>query len=69
MSLKGFHVVFVLASISLAVLVAWWSMTTPAAVAESSWYSAMGIFFILAAVGLVGYLAYFLRRFRAFSSM
>ena len=64
MSLKAFHLVFIVASILLAVGFAVWSLFNFLTPTGTMWDMAMGVGAILAAVGLVCYERFFLKKFK-----
>jgi hypothetical protein len=64
MSLKAFHLVFIVASILLAVGFAVWSLLNYFSPGGSKWDLAMGAGSVVAAVGLVIYERYFLKKFK-----
>jgi hypothetical protein len=64
-SLKAFHVAFIVASILLSGWVAWWAAGRAAAEGGGWWWLAGGG--AAAAVGLVVYGAWFLRKTRGMS--
>lgn len=66
MSLKAFHVVFIVVAIVLAAWVAAWGLRGLGA-GGSGWEVALGAASALAAVGLVVYLARFLRKMKGVS--
>ena len=62
MSLKAFHLVFIIASILLALGFGAWSLVNYFSQQGGTWYLAAGIGSLLAAVGLVFYERYFLKK-------
>ena len=63
MSLKFFHQVIIFAGIGISLIFAWWSFTDPSVTGDTRFFVA-GIAAILAALALVGYEIYFLRKTR-----
>lgn len=64
MSLKAFHLIFIIASIILAAGFAAWSLVNYFSAQAGVWYLVAGIGSALAAVGLVFYEIYFLRKLK-----
>ena len=62
MSLKFVHQIIIFAGISIALIFAWFCFTDPSA--TGIWYLIAGIGSVLAAVALVGYEIYFLKKTR-----
>ena len=62
MSLKAFHLVFIIASILLALGFGAWSLVNYFSQHGGIWYLLAGIGSLLAAVGLVFYERYFLKK-------
>jgi hypothetical protein len=62
MSLKAFHVVFIVASILLALGFGAWALVNYFSHEGGVWYLAAGVGSLLAAVGLVFYERYFLKK-------
>ncbi|HEV3270579.1 MAG TPA: hypothetical protein VGZ93_00185 [Candidatus Methylacidiphilales bacterium] len=63
MSLKFVHQIIIFAGISISLFFAWFCFTDPSA-AGNAWYLVAGIGSIFAALALVGYEIYFLRKTR-----
>lgn len=63
MSLKFFHQIIIFAGISISLIFAWWCFTDPSVTGDTRFFVA-GIAAILAALALVGYEIYFLRKTR-----
>jgi len=63
MSLKFVHQIIIFAGIAISLIFAWWSFTDPS-VAGSVGYIIAGILSIFAALALVGYEIYFLKKTR-----
>jgi hypothetical protein len=63
MSLKFFHQVIIFAGIGISLIFAWWCFTDPSVVHDSRYFIA-GIAALFAALALVGYEIYFLRKTR-----
>jgi hypothetical protein len=64
MSLKAFHLVFIVASILLAVGFGVWSLLNYFSPVGSAWDLAMGVGSVLVAIGLVVYEKFFLKKFK-----
>lgn len=64
MSLKAFHVVFIVASILLALGFAGWSLVTYFTAQGGIWYLIAGVGSVATAVGLVFYERYFLKKLK-----
>ena len=65
MSLKAFHLVFIIASIVLALGFAGWALTAYFSTdGGGMWYLVAGLGSLLAAVGLVFYEIYFLKKLK-----
>lgn len=64
MSLKAFHLVFIVASIVLALGFAAWSLVTYFSAHASVWYLVAGLGSVAAAIGLVFYEKYFLKKLK-----
>jgi len=64
MSLKAFHVVFIVASILLAVGFATWSFVNYFSSHGGVWYLVAGVGSALAAIALVFYEKYFLKKLK-----
>jgi hypothetical protein len=64
MSLKAFHLVFIIASIALAVVFGAWSFMTYREPGASVWYLVSAIGSAVAVVGLVIYERFFLKKFK-----
>jgi len=63
MSLKFFHQVIIFAGISISLIFAWWCFTDPSVTGDTR-FRVAGIVSVLAAVALVGYEIYFLKKTR-----
>lgn len=63
MSLKLVHQVIIFAGITISLIVAIWCFTDPGVVGDIRWFI-VGIGAIIAALALVGYEIYFLRKTR-----
>lgn len=63
MSLKFVHQIIIFAGISISLFFAWFCFTDPSA-AANTWYLVAGVGSIFAALALVGYEIYFLRKTR-----
>ncbi len=63
MSLKFVHQIIIFAGISIALIFAWFCFTDPSTTGNV-WYTVAGIGSICAAIGLVGYEFYFLKKNR-----
>jgi hypothetical protein len=61
MSLKFVHQIIIFAGISISLIFAWFCFTDPST-AGNGWYTLGGIGAIGAAIGLVGYEIYFLKK-------
>lgn len=66
MSLKAFHLVFITLAVALVLWLGWWSVGEARASGEGGWWALAGIC-LLAAVGLVAYEVWFLRKTRQVS--
>jgi type III secretory pathway component EscT len=64
MSLKAFHLVFIVASILMCAGTAAWSLMNYRAPQGNQWDLALGIGSIVAALGLIVYERYFLKKFK-----
>jgi hypothetical protein len=64
MSLKAFHLVFIIASIALTVVFGAWSFMSYREPGGSVWYLVSTIGCAVAVVGLVFYERYFLKKFK-----
>lgn len=63
MSLKFLHQVIIFAGIAISLIFAWWCFTSPEGRGDTRYFIA-GIASIFAALGLVGYEIYFLKKTR-----
>lgn len=63
MSLKFVHQIIIFAGISISLIFAWYCFTDPSTAGDTL-YTIAGIGSIFAALGLVGYEIYFLRKTR-----
>jgi hypothetical protein len=63
MSLKFVHQIIIFAGISISLIFAWFCFTDPSATGDI-WYLVAGIGSIFAALALVGYEVYFLKKTR-----
>ena len=63
MSLKFFHQIIIFAGIGISLIFAWWCFTDPSVTGDIR-YLVAGLAAILAALALVGYEVYFLRKTR-----
>ena len=66
MSLKAFHVVFITAAVALAVWLGMWALDEGRDTGSGG-MTALGVLSLVAAVGLVAYEVWFLRRTRQVS--
>jgi hypothetical protein len=66
MSLKSFHLVFITLAIALLLWLGWWALGAARAGAGGGWWG-LAAGSLLAAVGLVVYEAWFLRKTREVS--
>ena len=64
MSLKAFHLVFIIASILLAVGFAVWSLMNYCSPHGGGWDLAAGLGSAIVAVALIGYEVYFLKKLK-----
>ena len=67
MSLKAFHVVFITVAVALALWLGWWSVGQAQGSGEGRWWL-LAALSAAAAVALVAYEVWFLRKTRGLSS-
>jgi hypothetical protein len=66
MSLKAFHLVFITLAIALVLWLGWWAVGEARLTGEGGWWG-LAALCLVAAVGLVVYEAWFLRKTRGVS--